>query len=241
MKDDEYEKMYAAESRFWWFAGKGFLVRDWAWRFSGDGHGLDVGCGTGINLDRLQVRGAWTGLDSNRKALRFCAGRGNSRLVAGRAEELPFAEGSFDCAVALDLFEHLEEDAAAARETCRVLRPGGTMIATVPAHPALWGVHDLAMGHVRRYDKNMLRALLEGAGLEIERITHFMGLLFPAMLVVKLWQKRFGSRTRTLSYEWPGCINRALLWVVGVEVKLLQRLDMPAGTTLAAVARKPGP
>ncbi len=241
MKAREYEKMYAAERGFWWFAGKGLLVERWAGRyFEQGGDFLDVGCGTGANLERLGELGRWTGADLSDEALGFCARRGRARLVRCRASELPFADGSFHGATALDVLEHMEDDRAAAAELFRVLRPGGRLIVTVPAHPFLFGPHDLALGHLRRYHGDGLGKLLEKAGFALARRTHFMGSIFPAMAAGKFWQRLFGGSDDTMSYEWPGVLNSALLGVISAETRMLDRLSLPFGTTLAAAAEKPG-
>lgn len=240
MKADEYEKMYLAEKRFWWFVGKGLLVREWAGRYlPGQGSFLDLGCGTGAGLERLSDLGTWAGADPAAEAVRFCSLRGQSRLVRAGAERLPFGEDSFDGIVALDLLEHLEDDRAAVAEAFRVLRPGGVLLVTVPAHPWLWGSHDLAMGHVRRYDNKSMRALLQGAGFTIIRATHFMGLLFPLMVLGKLWQKVLGDPERTVTYSWPAAANWALVSILKIEAGWVGKHSMPAGTTLVAAARKP--
>jgi len=240
VKSEEYEKMRRAETRFWWFVGKGRLIEDWAGRwFRSGGDYLDAGCGTGANLSRLSGLGRWWGLDSESAALGFSSGLGHGSLVQGDVCRLPFSESGFDGALALDLFEHLDDDRSAALELFRVLRPGACLLVTVPCYPWLFGAHDLAMGHLRRYRRRELHSLLCGAGFEVERLTHFMGLLFPLFLAGRLWQKFFGDRERTISYDWPGCLNRIFLSILKLETAWLRVRDMPAGTTLAAAARKP--
>jgi SAM-dependent methyltransferase len=240
VKADEYAKMYRAETEFWWFAGKGRLMTALAARWLAEsGPGLDVGCGTGANLERMRGRGDWTGLDASAEALTFCAERGHGALVAGDAGRLPFATGSFTGVTALDLLEHLGDDAAAAAELYRVLRPGGRLIVTVPAYPGLWSAHDEAMGHVRRYRRAGLRRLLSGAGFEVRWLSYFLFFLAGPMAAVKLGQRRWGNPSETMSYTWPGWINRGLLVIVEAEVRLMRFLPLPAGTTLVAVGEKP--
>ena len=87
------------------------------------------------------------------------------RVVASAAEPLPFADGSFDVVCALDILEHLDDDAAAARELERVCKPGGHVIAFVPAFQLLWGYNDEYSHHKRRYVKAELSSLLARAAV----------------------------------------------------------------------------
>ena len=189
MKNDEYAKMYEAETGFWWFVAKGRLVEELVRRwFPQGGDFLDAGCGTGANLDRA-------------------------------------------AAVA-----HLDDDFAAADEIIRVLKPGGRVIVTVPAYQELFGAHDHALGHFRRYSMDQVERLFD----ELDRIQvgHFFGIHLPMMLPVRVWQRFFGNRTETIRYRWPGLVNRLMLAAAEVELKLLRRRPFPFGTTIFLVAEK---
>jgi SAM-dependent methyltransferase len=168
---------------------------------------VDLGCGAGVDLERLPLGSALrvgvepaalagssvaaaAGAASGRPARASAAparvpsarepadGAARVWFVRGRAEATPLLEGKFDLALALDVLEHLDDDAAALAEAVRLLRPAGRLLVTVPAGPALWSEHDEALGHRRRYRRADLRRLVESARLEIERLTHFNSLLF---------------------------------------------------------------
>ena len=243
MNREEYEKTYRTEKSFWWFVAKRRLVEALAERALGGRGGriLDLGCGTGANLEALGRRGEAFGVDLAAEALECSSRRGLTALAAGNARRLPFREESFDLVTALDLLEHLEDDAAVLAEAFRVLRPGGWFLATTPAYPWLWGAHDLALGHQRRYRRSELGARLKQAGFLPGRLSYFFGMLFPALLPVRLWQKRWGNPEETVSYEpWPP-LNRALLAACLIELKLNSWISLPFGTTLVALAQKPPP
>lgn len=55
-----------------------------------------------------------------------------SRFVLGDACDLPFASASFDIVTLFDVLEHITDDARAAAEAQRVLRPGGFVLASTP-------------------------------------------------------------------------------------------------------------
>jgi demethylmenaquinone methyltransferase / 2-methoxy-6-polyprenyl-1,4-benzoquinol methylase len=81
------------------------------------------------------------------------AGRGDQvRLVAGRAEQLPFPDGSFDALTFTYLLRYVRDPQATLGELARVLKPGGTMASLefcVPTgavwHPAWWAYTRLAL------------------------------------------------------------------------------------------------
>lgn len=163
---------------------------------------LDCGCGYGFTL---RVLGALTdarliGLDLGADRLHQTRDALGDRveLVRASALELPFATGSIDKAVSSEVLEHLPDDGAAVAELFRVLKPGGSLVITVPASrypfgwdPVNWtlerttGKHiggermfsGIWYGHRRLYDRPGLRQLIETAGFEVvatRGLTHYV-------------------------------------------------------------------
>jgi len=168
-------------------------------------------------------------------------------LVRGAAERAPLRSARFDLVLALDVLEHLDDDAPAIAEAARLLAPGGTLVVSVPAWPFLWSEHDEALGHKRRYRRANLRRGLAAAGLRVERVTYFNTLLFPVALAYRLaWKwtlKRTGAaRSRPPQSDTRRLGNRAgaaLEAIFAAERLWVGRLDAPFGISLLAVARKP--
>ncbi len=92
--------------------------------------------------------------------------------------------GTYDAAMHVNVLEHIEHDLNELRTVAGLLRAGGTLHLFVPALPALYGPLDAKSGHYRRYRKKSLRALVEGAGFTIERISYFDLLGAPAYFVL---------------------------------------------------------
>lgn len=86
---------------------------------------LDAGCGEGVLVDEYADRLAISGVDANYSS---------ARVKTASLTALPFDDGSFDCALCLDVLEHLsyEEQPRALAELHRVLRPGGELFVSVP-------------------------------------------------------------------------------------------------------------
>lgn len=79
----------------------------------------------------------------------------------------------YDVALSANVLEHIDDDVAVVKALASLVAPGGRVLTFVPAMPALFGAFDAALGHVRRYTKASLRALMEGQGLEVERLEYF--------------------------------------------------------------------
>jgi hypothetical protein len=98
-----------------------------------------------------------------------------------RTTEAP--SGPYELVVALDVFEHVEDDVAFVRdEVTPRLAPGGLLVASVPAHQALSTRHDEALGHFRRHSAASLRALLAPPLRILSEGSLFSSLLAPRAL-----------------------------------------------------------
>ena len=244
MHEDEYEIMYTQELRHWWFRGRRRVLVDLLGHYAAGHDGslriLDFGCGTGGNLRSYAPFGSVFGVEPDRRAVQFAASRGSSTLCRGSGTELPFASSSFDLVIASDVLEHIEEDAKAVSEIARVLRSGGAFIFSVPAHPWLFGPHDRALFHHRRYVEEDLRRLMESRGLHIARLSYWNSVLFPLVATVRLLRRSQTDRsTRSEVQVPPSLINEFLATLLVVEAALLRRVRLPWGLSLVGVAQRP--
>jgi SAM-dependent methyltransferase len=140
---------------------------------------LDAAVGLGQLAQRLRAEGYRVfGID-----YAFEAGLHVRRMgipaVVGDLTRLPFRNGAFDGATTGETLEHLDDDAAAAREIGRVIRPGGRCVATVPALRSLWTASDTYYEHRRRYERRDLAGMFRSAGFEVRKAS-FWG--FPIVL-----------------------------------------------------------
>jgi len=239
-----YEILYRSEATHWWLAARRNIVLDsirQSYPGRHDLHFLDAGCGTGLMLQELLPLGTAEGVDISDEALQFCRRRGLENVRNADLLDLPFAAERFDVVTALDVLEHLDDDAGALREFGRVLKPGGRVFVFAPAHRWLWSLQDEVSHHKRRYIARTLRDAVSRAGLVIERLTYVSTLLLPVIFLGRQWLKvrrrfREFDTENDLHPQWSNGILRSIFQL---EIPILRHTDMPFGASLLCVARKP--
>ncbi len=145
-----------------------------------------------------------SGLDISRQALERLD-RPDRRLIEADltrpVDAAVASNAAFDAVLALDVIEHLDDDAAALATLGRLVRPGGTLVVSVPALPELYSEFDRVQGHRRRYLPEGLRAAFDGAGLKIDHLFWWGSWLVP------LFRAR-GKRATIPTGETPDEIYR---------------------------------
>ena len=236
--DDALERWtFDAEERHWWYRGRRRVlaaVLD-ALALPAGTRILDAGCGSGRNMVDLARRGTVAGVELASSSLDAARARDVGEVRAGSLEEpLPFADGAFDLAVALDVLEHLSDDELAWAELARVVAPGGRLVVTVPQYAWLWGEHDVVSHHHRRYTRALLVARAGRAGWRAERLTAFNSALLPASAAARFVQRarRNAQPADDLARTPQGVVNGALERVLAAEAAGIRRgHDLPAGVS----------
>ena len=93
--------------------------------------------------------------------------------VSGSLEKMPFEDASFDGVLSTQVFEHIEDDKAAASEVARVLKKGGHFLVSTPHPPEIY----YNPGHIRPgYTEEEMKALFEPYGMELLETRYFLTL-----------------------------------------------------------------
>lgn len=233
----------AVDDHHWWYRGRRRIIRSELDRLPlpRPAQILDAGCGSGRTLEELVDYGTVTGLELDPDAAEMARGRDLGEVVVGRLEELPWGDASFDLLTCLDVIEHTPDDRRALAELLRVTRPGGFLLVTVPAHQALWSLHDEANHHFRRYSRRSLRAAVTAVGWNVCRISSFNSLLLAPAAAVRIAQRRRGpSNGYTTDLDvGPRWLNSVLEQPLRAEAGWLGRGGtLPAGLSQVAVLRR---
>jgi len=203
---------------------------------------LDCGCGTGHNLHMLRKYGRAYGIDLTWAGLQYARAQGEQKVARASAALLPFGDARFDMVTSFDVIYSLpdEVERAAIAEMFRVLKPGGTLIVNVAALESLRGNHSVLSGEVRRYSKSDLRRRLEQAGFRVTHSTYTNFSILPLVGAIRLKQRMSGHVESQDEITIPFApVNAALSGLLAMEAAAARIVNMPLGSSLLAVARKP--
>ena len=256
MQQHTYAIMDEVEGSHWWFVGRRSILESFlksiesrlqaASREEPAKAGtqnavriLDIGCGTGANLEMLSQFGEAEGVDVSDDALEFCRQKGLN-AQKGLAERLPFDDGTFDLTTALDVVEHLDDDVAGLREMHRVTKKGGFSLIFVPAYMFLWGVQDDVSNHRIRYTKKQIVGRLKAAGYTIERATYANWTFFAPILAGRTLMRITSIKPESENNVNISALNGVFGKLFGAERFWLKNFNFPFGVSIVIVARKDG-
>jgi len=220
---------------YWWYAARSELLeaalRDHLGR---PGRLLDVGSADGPSVTWMRGDHHHVSVDLDPRGLP--AGTG----VQASALRLPFRDGGFDVVAAFDVVEHCDPEGQALAELGRVLRPGGTLLLSVPAYQWAWTDHDVRAGHHRRYTRPRLLAAVRDAGFVVRRCTYGFAGVFPAFTAERLVRRVRPARAADHTLPQPSpAVERALRAASRAEARWLRRHDVPFGSSIFLAGEKP--
>jgi len=166
-------------------------------------------------------------------------------VICTDLEQVPSA--SIDCALLMDVLEHVDDDAGLLRGVERVLRPASEVVITVPAHAGLWSAHDEFLGHRRRYDRPQLLGVLQRAGLAARECFYFYGLPFLAramdVAVGRLRPTRnYQSNLSQWAYPTGHPVTKLVRNTLNCDFRLSRRLEAlrwpTCGLSLCAICQR---
>ena len=179
-------------------------------------------------------------LDDHEEALRILRTRFKPEQILSLAgDRVPLPDGALDYVTALDVLEHVPNDADVVRGFHRLLKSGGLAVITVPASMALWSDWDEALHHYRRYDRAQLQALFPDASWQVVHVNYTNVVVYPAVWLVRKWRRWFplrGDHSRSedqVPAPWLNTLLRRIF--VGLS---MSRMPFPFGVSLVMVARR---
>jgi SAM-dependent methyltransferase len=251
--DDALYRLHAErEETYWWWVAKNRIICSIIDRYWPVGHragsprptACDIGCGAGGLLFKLSSRFDVLGIDMSPLARDYCKRRGFDVLDGSLPADLPVRQPeSFDVIVLSEVIEHVPQDRASVAAVAQLLKPGGLLVCTVPAHMWLWTSHDDFNLHQRRYTRSSFGALFTGLGLTPRVLSYYQTASFPLVVGARLVEKlgkTFGrpDPTEPEIKLLPGPINWTLTKAFEAEKHWLPRARLPWGTSVISAHQR---
>lgn len=236
------------ESSFW-VSSRNRLFKNIVQRYlspTGKTKFLEIGCGTGdfirqiVQNENLEITGSEIYLKGIQYAKKNLPGVDFIQfdVTHGKIGE------QFHIIAAFDVIEHIENDIAAISNISEMLNKGGVLIISVPQHMFLWSKLDEIVKHKRRYSKRELISKLKENRFDITYSTSFLFVLFPLMLISRLFDKgRDQSQSDEQALEkrvkFSGVLNAIFGFFMRIDEGLIRLgASLPFGGTLVVVAKK---
>ena len=241
MERQVYTDHVLYEDTHWWFVSRRAIIKgvlDRYCRKRRQNMILEIGCGSGGNLEMLSQYGRLFAVELDDKVRQIALDRNLCVVREGDLpNNLPFQE-LFDVICTFDVVEHIDDDIGAVLAIAKKLSSGGKLIITVPAYAFLWSSHDVVNQHKRRYTRKQLVNLVKSAGLTVEYVTYFNFFLFPLVLIGKILNNISGSKKSHLEQGTSSVQNSILRTIFSFEKRLVPKLVFPFGVSILLVARK---
>jgi 2-polyprenyl-3-methyl-5-hydroxy-6-metoxy-1,4-benzoquinol methylase len=239
---ESFDKLAKAEAGHWWFRSRNRIIL-WVLknRVVSFESFLEVGCGTGFVLQAVNdayPQKKLEGSDYFTEGLMHARTRVPTAIFRQLDARKMSEQAHYDVIGAFDVIEHINEDKLVLSKLSLALKPGGTLIITVPQHQWLWSAVDEYACHVRRYSRPELVGKVTQSGLKVEYVSSFVCLLVPLM-----WLSRLGANSKNFDpmdeFRIPSWLNRLLEIIMSFELRLLKNgFKSPVGGSLLLVARK---
>jgi|SRR3989344_7789084 len=242
MKKYLYQDLFELEEVHWWHIAKRkiclALIKKYV-KTRSNFKVLDIGCGTGKNLEEFCKFGKAFGIDTSIDAIRFCREkRGLKNVTLASAQKTGFSYDSFDVVCILDVLEHTD-DKKTLKEIHRILKPGGLLLITVPAFNFLWSRWDEVLHHRRRYTKDSLEKILSFTNFEVVKISYMYSFLVVPLIVIRFIKSFLFKNHYPSDFKISNKIlNKVMISVSALESNLIFNGSIPFGTSLVCVAKK---
>jgi len=248
IQDHALEVMPDAESilmedRLWWVRGRKAIIREYmesARQRSEISTIMDIGCGSGGNLDVLKEFGRVIGVEPSETLANRARGRGVAEAIF-QQDVLELDDCcNMDIFTMFDVLEHIKADKSFLSRLRNKADQRHYLLVSVPACQFLYGDHDRILHHHRRYTPNSLRSTLTESGYKVLQMNYFMFFLFPFALFVRMKDKlkaKLGNKITSVEVgDLPPILSALFVTTLKFEAFLSRYVRFPIGLWLFALA-----
>jgi SAM-dependent methyltransferase len=238
MEKNLYIKMAKAQNTHWWFAGRRLILEKVIRKIELPVNAkiLEIGAGTGSNLKMLSNFGDVTAVESDDYARSLCV-KSNCKTIFGKLPNDINIGTKYDLVCLFDVLEHVNDDQLSVDNIKKLITDDGSLLITCPAYQFLYGRYDMKLGHYRRYTSHQLQDILIQSGYIIEKSGYFNTILFPLIVLFKIFEI-IGFNGRNIGFDVPNkYINYTLRKILSFESKIISKKLFPFGTSVLIQAK----
>lgn len=244
MDYNDYVSQNKSDKLHFWYKARLVLIDNLLKKISDadDNLILDVGCGTGTELDILKKYGKVIALDVNENSLKL-AKNNNCQTICMDIENHSLKSDTYDIVCCFDVLEHLKKDEQVLKNISNSLKNGGHFIFTVPAYQLIFGPHDKALGHFRRYNKSEIREKLRKANFKIICLGYWNFIFLPLLAILRILKRVVSNFSRNASFKTElknnnYLVNKIMFSVLKFEANLANKVNVPFGLSIFGIVKK---
>jgi len=240
MERRSYKEMITLEDIHWWFISRRMILQkviDQYFQKDISKNILEIGCGSGGNLQMLKDYGKLHAMELDDEALNVAKSRNICNVKKGKLpNDIPY-DNKFDLICLWDVLEHIDEDIDSLEAIRNKLNQKGIIVITVPAYKFLWSAHDVVSQHKRRYNKKYLSSIVSKSGMHIKYATYFNTFLFPIITTIRTLNNIFKNNNTDVSLPSKP-LNNLLIKIFSCEKRILPKFIFPFGVSILLIAER---
>ncbi|MCK9614361.1 MAG: class I SAM-dependent methyltransferase [Candidatus Omnitrophica bacterium] len=203
---------------------------------------IEIDAGTGnfaAYLSKIGYKDISVG-EIHLRGLEYAKRYGIKKLYQFDLTKTPFSE-YFDIVGMFDVLEHIDDDDLAVKSIYKMLKHGGKVIITVPAHKWLWSKQDAIAYHRRRYCIEQLKKMFQENNFKIIKINTFFVSMLPFLFIRKLINKDTGvikENDFKNRFKVNPILNYILSKILEIENIFLSNVPLKCGTSIILIAER---